>query len=178
MQGLQDSLVYLSDGYWRTAPGTARPGRETPSGGNSEVFSEEDRWFDAGGVRPGFLEEVVFVWSLKGCLGEGWGFGRGRHPQGAEWAQREPRQAWVVSGWCTCLCGDRTECAVGETQKRGPRRGWFGSRVEGWGRCLWLSPGEEQSAREVEDSISSLPAWLLGGVGGNDQSVEQLSRGR
>lgn len=68
---------------------------------------------------------------------------------------------------------------MGETQKRGLRtgQGWFGSRVEGWGRCLWLSPGEEQSAREVGDSISSLPAWLLGGVGGNDQSVEQLSRG-
>lgn len=96
------------------------------------------------------------------CLGEGWGFDRGRHPQGAEWAQRKPRQAWVVSGWCTCLCGDRTECAVVEIQKKGLRRGWFGSRVEGWGRYLWLSPGEEQSAREVENSISSLPALVAG----------------
>lgn len=103
-----------------------------------------------------------------------WGFDRGRHPQGAEWAQREPRQAWVVSGWCTCLCGDRTECAVGVR----PRKGWFGSRVEGWGRCLWLSPGEEQSAREVGGSTyQACGLWLLGGVGGNDQSVEQLSRG-
>lgn len=32
-------------------------------------------------------------------------------------AQREPRQAWVVNGWCTCLHGDRTECTMVETQK-------------------------------------------------------------
>lgn len=86
------------------------------------------------------------------CLGERWGFDRGRHPQGAEWAQREPRRAWVVSRWCTCLCGDRTECAVGETQERlvwkqsgglgkvPVTESWWGTERQGGGGIAHIQP--------------------------------------
>lgn len=45
----------------------ARRGRETQSGGNSEVHLEERRGLEAeGGVRTVFLEEMGFVEHLKG----------------------------------------------------------------------------------------------------------------